>query len=258
MGRPPLARTHLMLVAALLALALVGWLITDARMRGMDAGPGSDLGSLGFYVGAWVVMMTAMMFPSLAPMVLAYARIRSSRASRPGRPAAGHWATFTAGYLVVWTLFGLLAYGVFALGASLSLDALAWDRAGRYVAAGVLAGAAVYELSPAKSACLRRCRGPFAFLTEAWRDGRAGALRMGAEHGLWCTGCCWALMAALFALGVMSVSWMVFVAALIAAEKLLPWGSAPSRAIAVLLLVLGVAVAAAPGSVPGLTLPRGM
>src|SRR5258707_1197299 len=83
-----------------------------------------------------------------------------------------------------------------------------------------------------KDACLRRCRGPLQFLTHAWRDGLGGAFRMGLEHGGWCVGCCWALMAALFALGVMSIGWMVFVAALIAIEKLLPWKDSANRAIA--------------------------
>jgi predicted metal-binding membrane protein len=257
-ARPPLLRSHLALIALLLVLALGAWLVTDERMHGMDEGPGTDLGSLGFYVGAWVVMMAAMMFPSIAPMVLAYARIGAARAAGPRSLAPGHWATFVAGYLIVWTLFGLGAYGLLALAGELSIDALSWDRQGPYLAGGVLAAAALYELTPAKNACLKRCRGPFAFLTEAWRDGWTGALRMGAEHGLWCVGCCWALMAALFALGVMSVGWMVFIAALIAAEKLLPWDPAPSRAIAVLLLVLGVAIATTPESVPGLTLPGGM
>jgi predicted metal-binding membrane protein len=253
-ARHPLLRSHLALIAALLGLAVVAWLVTDDRMNGMDGGPGTDLGSLGFYVGAWVVMMAAMMFPSIAPMVLAYARIRSARVGRTDGLAPAHWVTFVAGYLLIWTLFGLCAYGLFEFARSLSIDALSWDRGGPYLAGGVIIAAALYELTPAKDACLRRCRGPFAFLTDAWRDGATGALRMGGEHGLWCVGCCWALMAALFALGVMSVGWMVFIAALIAAEKLLP-GPAPSRAIAALLFVLGVAVAVVPEHVPLLTLP---
>ena len=256
-ARPPLLRAHLALIAALLGLAGVAWLVTDERMQGMDAGPGTALGSLGFFISAWVVMMAAMMFPSIAPMVLAYARIRTARARRSQGLSPASWGLFVCGYLVVWTALGLVAYGIFELGRTLSIDALAWDRAGRYVAAGILVAAALYELTPAKDACLTRCRGPFAFLTEAWRDGGAGALRMGAEHGLWCAGCCWALMAALFALGVMSVTWMAFIAALIAAEKLLP-GRAPSRYIAGVLVVLGAAIAVAPESVPALTLPGAM
>ena len=90
----------------------------------------------------------------------------------------------------------------------------------------MILAAAIYQLTPAKDICLRKCRGPIQFLLGAWKPGYSGALRMGVEHGAWCVGCCWALMAALFALGVMSVGWMAFVAALIAVEKLLPWKAA--------------------------------
>jgi hypothetical protein len=123
------------------------------------------------------------------------------------------------------------------------------------VAGGVIVAAAVYQLTPLKDACLTKCRSPFFFLLGAWRPGRLGALRMGIEHGGWCVGCCWALMAALFALGIMSIGWMAFIAALIAIEKLLPWQAVANRGIAVLLVVLGLAVAFAPEDVPGLTLP---
>src|SRR6202007_1370232 len=115
--------------------------------------------------------------------------------------------------------------------------------------------AAAYELTPLKSVCLRKCRSPLGFLLGAWRDGRAGALKMGARHGAWCVGCCWALMASLFALGVMSIAWMAFIAALIAVEKVLPWGRAVTYATAALLLILGILVVAAPNSIPGLTIP---
>jgi hypothetical protein len=90
---------------------------------------------------------------------------------------------------------------------------------------------------------------------ESWRDGARGAFRMGVEHGAWCVGCCWALMAALFALGVMSVAWMALVGALIAVEKLLPWKALANRSVAVVLLVIGLGVTLAPGDVPGLTVP---
>jgi predicted metal-binding membrane protein len=119
----------------------------------------------------------------------------------------------------------------------------------------VIVAAAIYQLTPLKDVCLSKCRSPFAFLLTAWRPGRVGALRMGLEHGGWCVGCCWALMAALIALGVMSVGWMLFVAALIAIEKLLPWKALANRSVAVLLAVMGLAVALAPERVPGLTVP---
>jgi predicted metal-binding membrane protein len=138
---------------------------------------------------------------------------------------------------------------------SLDLGVLAWDEAGPYVAGGAILTAAIYQLSPPKRRSLRRCRNPRAFVSEHWRPGRGGALRMGIEHGRVCVGSSWALMATLFALGVMSVGWMVLVAALIAAEKLLPWRTVATRGIAMLLAVLAVAVAFAPENVPGLTIP---
>jgi len=248
-------RTSVGLIVALLLLAAIGWAVTDERMRGMDAGPGTDPGALGFYVSAWVVMMAAMMFPSVAPMVTMFAGIQEGKRSRGKDVPVGMTALFIGGYLVTWTIAGLVAFAIFDLGRSLSIEALGWDRAGPYVAGGVIAAAALYQLTPLKDACLTRCRDPLGFLTTAWRPGRIGALRMGVQHGGWCVGCCWALMAALFALGVMSVGWMVFIAALIATEKLLPWKAVANRGIAVLLVALGVAVAFAPESVPGLTLP---
>ena len=107
---------------------------------------------------------------------------------------------------------------------------MAWDRGGRWAAVGVIVVAAVYELTPLKDACLTRCRGPLGFVASDWRDGRGGGVSMGVEHGAWCIGCCWALMATLFALGVMSLTWMLVVAVLVAAEKLLPWSTPRSSA----------------------------
>ena len=257
-GRPggrgqPLPRLRAALIATLLLLAAGAWILTSVRMRGMDAGPGTALGSLGFYVTTWVVMMAAMMFPSIAPMVLMYARVARTRRARG---LGGSTGLFVVGYLVTWSLFGLTAYVLFALLRSAHLNFFAREQAGRYVAGGVLVAAAIYQLTPAKDACLRRCRGPLAFVLERWRDGRTGALRMGLEHGAWCVGCCWALMAALFALGVMSLAWMALIGALIAGEKLLPSKVLANRSVAITLLVLGLAIMIAPAHVPALTVPH--
>jgi predicted metal-binding membrane protein len=244
------------LIGLLLALALLAWLVTGDRMEGMDGGPGSDLGTLGFYVGAWVVMMAAMMFPSVAPTVRIYSRVQRRREAREGSGRAGAAiALFVAGYLVTWTAFGLAAFALFELVDGLDISWLSWDEGGPYVAGAVILAAAVYELTPAKDACLGKCRSPLDFLMERWHEGLGGALLLGMEHGAWCVGCCWGLMAVLFALGVMSVGWMIFVAVLIAVEKLAPWSRAPKLAIAGLLVVLGIAVAVVPESVPGLTVP---
>jgi predicted metal-binding membrane protein len=251
----PVSRTSAPLVLALLALAAFGWLVTGRRMAGMNAGPGTDPGALGFFLVTWVVMMGAMMFPSAAPMVIMYDRLRARRRELgKSAPAAGT-ALFVAGYLVSWAGFGLLGWGLYEAVKGMSIGILAWDQGGPYLAGGIILLAAVYELTPLKHACLRKCRSPLAFLFGGWRDGSLGAFRLGIEHGAWCVGCCWALMAALFALGVMSIPWMAFVAALIAAEKLLPRGRSTSLSIAVLLVVLGVSVALVPERVPGLVLP---
>jgi predicted metal-binding membrane protein len=232
-------------VLLLVAFAGIAWVVTVDRMQGMDMGPGTDLGGLGWFVGVWATMMAAMMLPSLSPMAVAYSR----GAGGGERPVAGT-VLFAIGYLLVWLAAGLLAYalieGVRALGL------LAWDWAGQYIAGGVILGAALYELTPAKARCLRHCRDS-RLLRQ--RPGALGALAMGVEQGGFCVGCSCALMAALFALGVMSIGWMVLIAVLITFEKLLPWEVIPSGATAALLVVLGVAVMFFPDEVPGLTIP---
>jgi predicted metal-binding membrane protein len=253
---PPLpGLIQLGLIGLLLVLAAIAWALTDQQMGGMDAGPGTDPGALGFFLGVWVVMMAAMMLPSIAPMVVMYVRLQEGRRERGQSAPVGATGVFVAGYLVIWAAAGLVGYGLFQLGKEVSGDLFSWDNAGPYLAGGIILGAAVYQLTPLKDVCLRHCRSPFMFLLSQWRPGWIGALRMGVIHGGWCVGCCWALMAALFALGVMSLGWMALIAALIAVEKLLPWKAVANRGIAVLLLVLGLGVAFTPGSVPGLTLP---
>jgi predicted metal-binding membrane protein len=243
-------RARLGLVALLLALAGVAWWSTADRMAGMDAGPGTALGALGWFLGVWVVMMAAMMFPSLAPTVALYTTMTRRRGL--GRPVL-----FATAYLLVWGAAGFAAYGLFELGKSVFGGELAWRAGGRWVAASVLAVAAVYELTPLKDVCLAKCRSPLGFLLGAWRDGRVGALKMGSRHAAWCLGCCWALMAALFALGVMSLTWMAFVAAMIALEKTLPWRRAATWGTAAVLLALAIAMLVAPHAVPGLVVPSG-
>jgi predicted metal-binding membrane protein len=242
-----------LLSGTLLGGAVVAWIVTYQRMHGMDAGPGTDLGGLGWYLGIWVTMMAAMMLPSVAPMAFVFARISRER-KRRGRGFVSTWV-FLAGYLAAWTAYGLVAYGLFralrwAVGGSLD-----WHGAGAWIAGGAVLAAGLYELTPLKQVCLRHCRGPLHLVLHGWRDGRTGALRMGVEHGAFCVGCCWGLMVALFALGVMSLFWMAVIAAVIFVEKLLPAGETFSRVFAVALVAAGIWVGAAPASVPGLVQP---
>jgi predicted metal-binding membrane protein len=241
------ARVQLGLVVLLLALAIVGWWWTVGAMRGMDNGPWTGLGAFGWFVGVWVVMMAAMMFPSVAPTIALYSRMSTTSRLAP--------AVFTAGYLLTWAGAGVVAFLIGVVGRHAAGGNLAWGHAGRPLAGATLILAAAYELTPLKNACLGRCRSPLGFLLGSWRGGWAGALRMGAEHGAWCVGCCWALMASLFALGVMSVTWMAVVAGLIAIEKLLPWRRTATYGTTLVLLLLGVLVLVAPDSLPGLTAP---
>jgi predicted metal-binding membrane protein len=243
------------LAALVLTGALVAWIITVQRMLGMDAGPGTDLGGLGWFVGIWVTMMAAMMLPSAAPMVLLYARVSGERARRGQAELVPTWI-FVAGYLAAWTAYGLVAYGIYRAIVSAGTDYLAWDRSGPYVAGAALVAAGIYQLTPLKDVCLRHCRSPLHFLLHDWREGRVGAVRMGIEHGAFCIGCCWGLMLALFALGVMSLFWMAVVSAVILVEKLAPQGEWLSRVFAVALVALGVWVVSAPASVPGLVEPN--
>ena len=222
----------------------------------MDAGPGTNPGALGFFLSTWVVMMAAMMLPAVTPMVLAYHEIQNERRGHGARANAGEAALLLAGYLAIWAAAGLLGYALLEAGRSLDGGLFAWDRAGRFTAAGVLVAAALYQLTPSKNACLSRCRERRGFLLKGWRDGHDGALRIGMEHGAWCVGCCWALMAALFALGAMSVAWMVLISALIAAERLLPWRALATTGAASLLALVAIGVAAAPDRVPMLTIPH--
>ncbi|MFL5950542.1 MAG: DUF2182 domain-containing protein [Gaiellaceae bacterium] len=242
------ARARLGLIGLLFALAGAGWWWTSDQMRGMDNGPWTSLGGVGWFLGVWVVMMGAMMFPSVSPTVALYSRMSTAR-------SAVAPLLFAAGYLVTWAAAGLLAFAIAFAGGRAFGDILAWDRAGRWIAGATLVAAAAYELTPLKDVCLGKCRSPLGLLLGSWRDGRSGALRMGVRNGAWCVGCCWALMASFFALGIMSLAWMAVVAGLIGLEKTLPWRRVATYGTAAVLLALGVLLFAAPTAVPGLTIP---
>ena len=239
----------------LVALAAAAWIVTALRMAGMDDGPGTNPGAVGFFLGSWAVMMAAMMLPAVAPVVLAYRGFQRKRFEDRAPAPVADAALLLVGYFAVWVAAGLLGYALLEAGRAVAGDLLAWDRAGRFTAAGVLGAAALYQLTPSKDACLRRCRAGQAF-PRARAQGPAAALRAGLEHGVWCLGCCWALMAALFALGAMSVWWMALISLLIAAERLWPRPAAASGGVASLLVVIAIAVAAAPTRVPMLTIPH--
>jgi predicted metal-binding membrane protein len=234
------------MAAALIATAGFAWLWTAQRMAGMDGGPGTALGSLGWFTGVWATMMAAMMLPSLAPAAAVSGAAVRNRLTR--------MFLFAAGYLSVWSIAGIGAYGLFELGSDLLAHPLAWHRGGRWLAAGILLIAAVYQLTPLKGAYLSRCRAardPHV----ARQSTRGGTFVAGLRNGGWCLGCSWALMAALFALGVMSLVWMALVAMLVTLEKVGPAGRGSRLLGAGVMAVLAAAILAAPHDVPGFVIP---
>jgi len=244
MTRAGTVQAQAAVVGGLLATAALAWWSTAVRMKGMNAAPGTDLGTVGWYTVTWAVMMAAMMLPSLAPAAAAATVAR--------RHFPSGTALLVSGYLLAWTLAGLAVYGVLAV-ASQSAG-LAWASGGRWLSVGVLILASAYELTPIKRAFLTRCRCPRG---GASRRGRHGAIVEGMSAGVWCLGCSWALMAALCALGSMSLIWMALVAALVAFEKLAPWPRAGTVLAATVLTALALGVAASPRNVPGLVVPAG-
>lgn len=186
----------------------------------------------------WCVMMVGMMVPSVAPMVLTFALVSRQRAAlgRPYVPAA----IFLAGYLFAWFSFSLLAtLAEWRLHQAALLDPMTQTVAPR-LAAAILVLAGIFQFTPAKNACLARCRSPLQFLAHEWREGWVGTFRMGVKHGAFCVGCCWMLMALLFVAGVMNLLWVAIVAAFVMVEKVLPRGRWISFAGAVAFLTGGL------------------
>ncbi|HUC41259.1 MAG TPA: DUF2182 domain-containing protein [Gemmatimonadales bacterium] len=205
-------------LAATLGLAAAAWVVTVRQMHGMDMGVATQLGSLAFFVALWAVMMAAMMLPGLVPAVL-----RRTHSSGPVRAVV----PFVASYLVVWTLVGALLYALYR-------------PHGTWAAGLIVIAAGLYELTRLKQHCRRCCR---------------ARTRSGFEFGFYCVGSSIGLMVMLVALGVMSVTWMLVIAALVFVQKLLPARAAIDVPLALAIIALGIVIMAAPGAVPGLMPP---
>jgi predicted metal-binding membrane protein len=203
-------------LVATLALAATAWVVAVHRMRGMDMGVATDLGSLRFFLAAWVSMMAAMMLPGAVPALLRRARAGGSTLAVP---------QFAVSYLAMWTAVGLVAYALY-------------HPHGTTIAGALTVAAGLYELTPLKRACRVRCR---------------ESVRSGSRFGLYCIGSSFGLMLVLLAVGAMSVTWMAVVAVIVVAQKLLPPRALLDVPLALALVGLGIAVAAAPSSIPGIT-----
>jgi predicted metal-binding membrane protein len=192
--------------------------------------------ALGPFLGTWTVMMAAMMLPSATPMILLH------RLGADGRLRTQLWsAAFVAGYLVVWASVGIVVWG-----AAMTASAIVTQEERAVAVAAILLVAGVYQFTPLKSTCLRACRTPADFLLTHWHRGLSGQLRLGVEHGLYCLGCCWALMALFVGVGAMSLVWAVGIALVVLVEKLRPEGVSFGRIAGVLLIAAAVIVLARP------------
>jgi predicted metal-binding membrane protein len=243
-GRPDLFQ-RLAILAALGGLVALSWLyLVDeaATMAAMDpdmAMPPKDATELLLLLAMWCVMMVGMMLPSAAPMILTFATInRNRRASgRPYTPTA----LFTSGYLLAWVGFSVVATFAQAGLEWASLFAPMAMKITSPLLGGLLfIAAGVYQFTPLKHACLSFCRSPIDFVVNHWHDGPVGAVRMGISHGLYCLGCCWILMALLFAVGVMDLVWVAILTAVVLVEKLMPAGPWLARVGGLLLIGYGV------------------
>ena len=263
----PLQREQLAVLATLALLTAVAWALTLAQMRGMAGmaatsvqpgmggmpmgdmtmpeGAGPEPGvRLALYLGMWVSMMAAMMLPAAAPMILMFGTVYRTKRERGGA-FVPTWV-FVAGYLAVWAAFGAYAWGMGEAGDDLARNVPRFGELGPRAAALAMLAAAAYQLTPLKERCLSHCRSPLSFVMHHWRPGIGGALRMGAEHGLYCVGCCWVLFVLLVAVGLTSLAWMGLITLIILAEKLVRRGRAVTLGVAALLAVLGLLTLARP------------
>jgi len=231
------ARERLLLLAALGTLAALAWAYLmhhGASMSSMEmhARDGLDFTMIAVM---WIVMMLAMMLPSVAPTVLVHAAVSQRLANVRER----HWrsAAFVGGYALSWSSFSLIAAALQVWLERLALLSPALVDASPMLGGLVVAAAGVYQITPAKEVCLRHCRTPLQFVAEHWRPGVIGALRMGAWHGLYCIGCCGALMALLFVVGVMNLAWVAAIALFVLLEKVAFPGTRAGRVLSGILLV---------------------
>lgn len=251
-GNSVLRRDRVLVVAGLGLVAVAAWSYTVYlawSMAAMDTAAMPTFGVWRWTVGdaiaaflMWTVMMTAMMVPAAAPMIAMVATINRRRRERaePFTPTA----VFVVGYLLVWTGFSALATGVQGTLLMAAVLTPMMENAHPAFAGALLMAAGLYQWTPLKQACLARCRSPLGFLLTEWRDGTLGALVMGARHGLFCVGCCWALMALLFAVSVMNLLWVAALTVLVMAERVFRRGDRVRRLVGAGLVLAGITVVA--------------
>ena len=248
-------RDKTIIVTALVLLSVLAWIATVRQVGGMGLGLMTMSMTMGLpfsvsnavlYIALWGVMMVAMMFPSVAPTVVLFATVTRQKQEQAA-PFAPAWL-FIAGYAVLWTLTGGVAYAGDIAIQSLPDTFLGLRTYGSAIGGLTLIIAGLYQLSPLKYVCLSKCRSPLGFLLNSWRDGYWGTFRMGLHHGTYCLGCCWSLMAVLFVVGTMNLVWMGVLTLIIFMEKILPYGVALGKGTGIGLIGLGLVLVVAPST----------
>ena len=243
------SRDKAFIIVALILLSVLAWTVTIHQADGMGWGlvtcsmtmgtPFSPANAL-LYLALWGVMMIAMMFPSVAPMVMLFSTFaRKNRAQ--GATSAPTWM-FVSGYVVLWTLAGGVAYAGDLAIQSLPAVFPSLRTYGAVIGGITLIIAGLYQLTPLKYLCLSHCRSPLGFLLHGWQEGYSGAFRMGFHHGAYCLGCCWSLMTVLFVAGTMNLVWMGILTLVIFLEKMVPQGAMLGKGVGIGLIGLGLLV----------------
>jgi predicted metal-binding membrane protein len=245
-----LRREQPFFLTLLLILAAASWVILiwqASMMKSMSMGLTMGMGAT-LFLAIWVIMMIAMMFPTTAPMNLVFARVQRERHSGR-RPWVSPWI-FVGAYLLIWTLFGVLAY-LGALTASGLAQQVPWImlNAAR-ISGSTFIVAGLYQFAPLKRVCLAKCCTPLDFILASWRDGYTGAFRLGLEHGIYCLGSNWLLFVLLFPLGIMNIAVMAVLTALIFAEKMFPRGERIAQGVGLALILYGALVIVVPAALP--------
>ena len=233
---------------AVAALAAAAWAVTVALATTMGNGPGTMGLAMLPFLGLWIVMMAAMMLPSAAPVAVLWTRLISGASA--GLTRAARMSAFLSGYLLAWAACGAVAYAALAGTGRL---VMASPGSARWLGAGILASAGIYQLTPWKDFCLRRCRSPIgALMHYVGFKGRSRDVRVGLHHGVTCAGCCWSLMIVLVAVGVMNIAVMAVLAAVVFVEKLWRHGKLFGQVAGVVLVAIGVVAIWYPWLLPGL------
>lgn len=248
-------RDKIIIITALVFLSVLAWIATVQHADRMGLGLMSVSMTMGMpfsvsnaalYVLLWGVMMVAMMFPSVAPVTVLFATVTRQKREQ-ATSFAPAWL-FVAGYAVLWTLTGGVAYA-----GDIAIQSLPDTFPGLRTYGSVIGGltlifAGLYQLTPLKYICLSKCRSPIGFMLNSWQDGYAGAFRMGFHHGAYCLGCCWSLMAVMFVVGTMNLVWMGILTLVIFMEKILPYGVALGKGTGIGLIGLGLVLAVSPST----------